>query len=250
MRSNVQGSGKPQSTNPPAGPGNAAEAAWAELRQALAKKAVEPICAAYLNLRRACPNSPGKELLGRLTATAGPEAVSVLVSAFGHRRCYMCEDGTSVCPTCDGTGIQDGEPCRQCKGLGLEPCSFCDARGWMDLAQIPPELAGAVRQHHLSHLDKSIQRLAKTMANGAWSQAKRLPADKRRELAGWLVRLKARCEAVGSESPSGDGRAGRYRALAVKLPHFLNKLRQDSASAAAAPKPDKPYELSEDKEEP
>jgi hypothetical protein len=82
-----------------------------ELAAALYAKKVEPICTAYLALRRASRGLVVRELLARITAAGGASAVPMIVSAFAHRKCFMCEDGTTACQTCDGTGMVDRFPC-------------------------------------------------------------------------------------------------------------------------------------------
>lgn len=47
------------------------------------------------------------------------------------------EQQRTVCPTCNGTGIQ-AHPCVACKGTGEEVCSICEGKGYFHLDTICP----------------------------------------------------------------------------------------------------------------
>ena len=93
-------------------PANGFDRALSELSEALATRKVEPICTSYLALRRLARGIRAGELLDRVGQAAGEDARAVIVSAFSHRRCFMCENGTDPCNACEGTGMADGAPCR------------------------------------------------------------------------------------------------------------------------------------------
>ena len=83
--------------------------ALAELMKAIASRNMDGICAAYLTLQRVSSEGTGSGAVRRLEAAVGPEACETVASAFAHRRCYMCNQGVTDCPNCDGSGQQDGQ---------------------------------------------------------------------------------------------------------------------------------------------
>jgi len=198
------------------------------LAEAIASRKIEPICTSYLALRREARGMKVAELLDRVDKASENGARSVIISAFSHRRCYMCEDGTTTCQSCKGTGASGGSACSQCDGLGVETCSFCMGRGWSDRGETPAEIREAVLKRQIAHLEKGIQRLAKVGRN-SWESASQLPAERKTELASWLVRLHARLTDVAqSISSNGDDRAARYGALAGQVDKLIAALRVES----------------------
>ncbi|MDY7009384.1 MAG: hypothetical protein SVV80_01345, partial [Planctomycetota bacterium] len=113
------------------------------LREAVAKREAEPICLAYLALRKAAAENGVKlaEMFERADEILSLSASDVIVSAFSHRHCFMCQDGAVSCKECKGTGfVEGGGKCPVCDGLGSMPCDFCQGTGWAARDMIPPEI--------------------------------------------------------------------------------------------------------------
>jgi len=209
-----------------AAPGRGFEQALQHLADAVAERRVEPISTAYLALRREARSMSPAELLEHVDRFAGKKARTLIVSAFSHRRCFMCRNGTTPCQVCEGSGTTDGEPCTQCDGLGIEVCPFCLGTGWIDPNEIPPEIRQPVRQRQIVQVEKDLARLAK-VGPKIWTWAAALSPEKRVEFAAWLIRLQARLSDLAETLAAGkDERAGRFKALAEKLDRMLARLRR------------------------
>ena len=196
-----------------------------DLAGALSHRQVEEICTSYLGLREQVDGMSLAELLGQVEREAGDQAMGLIVSAFSHRRCYMCKDGTVPCKTCDGTGSVDRFSCPQCDGLGVEPCSFCLGSSWTDRDAVPVEIRQAVLKHHVARVEKNLARLARLSPEALTSAAK-LPPGKRTEVVTWLFRLQGRLvDLARSVKDNGSEKAARYGIMAAKIEKLLEALR-------------------------
>jgi hypothetical protein len=212
-------------------PTNGFEQALKDLGEAVAERRVESICAHYLALRRHTRGMKVGEVFDHVDRVAGNDARAVIVSAFSHRRCFMCQDGTTPCNGCDGTGTADGAVCRQCDGLGVEPCSFCLGAGWIDRDEIPAEIRPAVLKRQIAHVEKELARMLKT-GRSAWASIGRLPPKQRAELFAWLIRLQARLSDLAtSVADNGNERVARYGALAAAIQKLLDRMRAEGPSS-------------------
>lgn len=162
-----------------------------ELGRALASRQVEAICGGYLAVRRLVSGGTARELLDRINQQLGPTSETAIVAAFGHRHCFMCEDGAVDCPSCRGTGLVDGYLCPHCDGLGLETCTFCSGTGWSDKAEIPEEIRRMAVAKRVTHVLHEMERLEKITPDQA-KLASDLASGQRRHLQGWLLRIQAR----------------------------------------------------------
>ncbi len=195
------------------------------LGQALGHRKVEPICTAYLALRRARKPLPSRELPDRVKGAHGAKALAMVLSAFSHRRCFMCEEGVADCPTCDGTGRADRFNCPTCDGLGVQPCTFCQGAGWAGHSDTPGELLQAILQRQVARLDQDISRLGK-LPSGSKLATYSLSLEKRKELVGWLVRMRARLLGLaGSPVETWGDHSIRYGSLATRVEGLLAALR-------------------------
>lgn len=212
------------------------EAALKELGSAVAGRKVEPVCTSYLALRRAGHAMPLQEFVSHIERAHGPVAQAVIISAFSHRKCFMCEDGGAVCQTCYGGGQVDRFMCPQCDGLGLQPCPFCLGTAWNDPDEVPPELRKGVFRRHVAHVEKDAVRLNKLPDPSKLASADSLPPAKRGEVVSWLVRLRARLNILtGSPMDSEAGRAVRYAAIARRIDGVLEALVPKHAAPAEEP---------------
>ena len=174
------------------GSGRRFELGLSKLGEALSTRKTEPICAAYLTLRRLGHGSGVHALLDRIDQTLGREARGLILSAFSRRRCFMCDRGTSPCHTCAGAGLVDRFRCPNCEGLGVEACMFCLGSGWSPLEDMPEELRPGVRKLRTAQLRKDIERLTALPMGKALASARQAAPEKRRELATWLLRALGR----------------------------------------------------------
>ncbi len=226
----AQGTEKPD-IHPPtvAGPtGRSAEPnpALADLAEALAARKVEPICAAYISLRRNGRSMSAADILEGLNGTAGGSAEKMIISAFSHRRCFMCEDGFTPCRTCDGAGIVNDYPCPGCDGLGVEVCSFCQGTGWSDAGQIPAEVLRAAVHRRIRHVSSDLKHLNEILKTGLPASIERLGPEKRRELTSRLLRLRARlANLANAEIENNGGHAAAFQTAESRIGQLLKALQ-------------------------
>jgi len=219
------------------------EDALERLREGIAARKTESICTAYLALRRSANGTPIKQVLERVDQAHEGNGTGFVVSAFSHRRCFMCDDGTAICPTCEGTGAVNHFGCPTCDGLGVVVCEFCQGAAWSDLHDVPAEIRRQVRHRWVAHVKKDLPRLAKMPPEKVEALAGQLPPDRRRQIAGWLLRLQARLNKLaGKGAQNGDQFAARCRSLSVHTGEILRLLRpkppQRPKPADTPPPPD------------
>ena len=203
------------------------EAALEELRAALSQGQVEPVCTAYLRLHRIAHamSMPLRDFFARLACCCGQEAVSQIVSAFSHRDCFMCDDGTAPCDACEKKGQVDRFRCPRCEGTTMEICTFCQGAGWCSLEDVPLELRQAVELQRRRHLEQGMQKLAALAAQAGPGDSAALPPEKRRELTAWLTRLQARASAYVHDHPAADdGQVARLGASVAQVDRLLKVL--------------------------
>ena len=203
------------------------EKALEQLREAAETRQVEPICQAYAALCGAADHMPARDLLALAGQRLDLPAAGLVISAYSHLRCYMCDEGTIVCDACEGTCQDaDGHPCLQCDGLGLTPCGFCGGTGWADRGTIPPELAKAVAKRQLVRVQADLAEVQKLRARLGPEQVGQMSLDRRGALAGRLIRLQARLEELGRHVARNDKQAAYVADLADKVGAFLETLRR------------------------
>ncbi len=198
------------------------------LAEAIAERKVESICTAYLALHAEREIPPG-EIPGhvdRVVMSKSGSARDMIVSAFSHRLCVMCSDGTMPCRTCDGSGTTDGFECPACDGLGLEICSFCAGAGWGDHAEIPDEIRLAAVNRRIKHVKKDLARLDRMSEADISASVEKLQPEQRRELASNLLRLHARLtNLAGIKADNNDEHVARFSVGAERIRRFVEVLR-------------------------
>jgi hypothetical protein len=184
----------------------AMDRALVEFRLGARSRQVEDVCTAYLSLRRAAAGAELKlsdavAMAGRaawgspeapIDARQTQQALDLVVSAFSHRRCFMCKGGMTRCDQCDGSGGTPTSRCPHCLGLAAAPCTFCQGSGWADRTTIPSELRGLVLRKQLDHVRQDMHRLGKVVADLKRHASERGPRSVRLQLVGWLLRLSGR----------------------------------------------------------
>jgi len=215
------------------GRSGAFDAAMDGLRQAVAGGKPDPICAAYLKLRRTARGMSPRALLTSADRAIGPGSAETVLAAFSARRCFMCNGGAVPCETCDGTGQREGHVCPQCDGLGVEPCAFCQAAAWCDGEQTPAELARGVLRRRIAAVAEDVKRFQHLSPARVLASAD-TPA-RRRRLAAWLMRLKGRLGYVASAG-NGDGADARVAlgGLGERIDAMLEALRPADVPATPA----------------
>ena len=202
-------------------------AALESLREAVVGRHVDPICQAYVVLRAAGGTTSARELLALATRRLNLPVAKMVISAYSHRQCYMCDDGTLACEWCEGTcRDEDGRPCLQCDGLGLATCSFCGGTGWADRATIPPALARAVAKRQLVHVRADLTELQQRTAKLAADDIDSMPSDRRGALAGQIIRLQARLAELGRCDICDEEHAAHIAGLAKRVGTVLETLRR------------------------
>jgi len=204
-----------------------------QLGQAVAAKKVEPICIGYLVGRRAGRGMDPDRLLAAVDRALGPNARALIVSAFAHRRCFMCRGGLTACATCRGTGRAGEFACTNCDGLGVRPCQMCLGSDWSPVEDMPPELRAGVVARRVAHVTDHLDRLGKLPAPEA---AGRSAPSRRRELTVKLLRLQGRLTVLTGQGAGDEAFIRRCRETSEHVDALLAALRQ----APEAPLSDEP----------
>ena len=195
----------------------AIEQALDELREAIAAKRVEPICAAYQALRNADEDRAPEEML-RLAEEAVDESVEqLIVSAYSHRLCFMCDRGTVPCSSCDATGRGLEGSCPTCRGLGRVSCNFCRATGWPDTETIPTEVREPVLERKLTHVRREIRTLEGMIHPPKSDKLPAMSLQQKRALGVWLIRLDGRVRGLVRNAEQ----AKTLRAMIVRCAKLL-----------------------------
>lgn len=199
--------------------------ALAELSNSIAARKVEPICTSYLRMRTLARGMKLEEMFNRIKQASGDEALDAIISAFSHRRCFMCDGGVIPCQACQGRGSTDGVPCLSCDGQGVEVCSFCLGTGWTDYNQIPKELRRAVLLRRFKHVEKDLARLARTVSGKSLDLVNQLSEDQKKEIIVWLIKLQARLRELAELGKGKDRRADKFGIAAGQIERILKRLR-------------------------
>ena len=207
---------------------NPVKKALHDLAEAAANNQAEPICSAVHALREATGEMPFPKMLNLAQKYIGKPLDALIVSAYSQRSCFMCNKGVAVCIKCDGSGRKlDDSFCKRCGGLGLTACGFCRGTGWADRETTPPELRKAVLKQQLGHLQNDVEQLRDKLGTGDSDELKALPADQKRKLKTWLIRLQARIANLVSNGAVDDDKAQKKNltALATRVQTVLKIIR-------------------------
>lgn len=208
-----------------------------KLAEAIAERKVEPICSAYLTLRRVAGEIPPREIpdrVDRSVTSKSNSAREIIISAFSHRHCVMCSDGVTPCRTCSGSGTVEDFECPTCDGLGVETCSFCAGAGWCDHNEIPDEIRPAAVNRRIKHVKKEFARLDRISKTDMPALLERLQPEQRRELATSLLRLQARLAdlaGVKTDNDNNDEYVARFIAWAERIKRFLEAIKSSHPPA-------------------
>ena len=197
------------------------------LRRAANEKKVERICAAYLALRRAAGVNR-REAFALADTVLGQPTMNLVVSAYSHRHCFMCDGGTVLCEECDQIGtLADGKACVSCEGLGVVECSFCGGTGWADRNTVPAEIAPAVLNRQFCHVKVVLRRTIGALAGFTIRQIRSLPPRKRTPVVAKLMQLHWRLgDLVCSSCIDDDKERVRLEAVADKIRVALEMLKE------------------------
>jgi len=200
--------------------------ALADLRKAAVKRNPEEICTAYQTLRKVLRGAKLREVFERIRQVLGEAAMDLVVSAYVHRKCFMCKEGVITCDSCAGSGyIEEGRPCPHCDGLGVSPCGFCRGTGWADADLAPSELQKAVALRKLAHIRKDLKRLTQVFQDTPPERLEALGQRERKELALRLMRVQARLRVMAESPQEGDAdESRRLLDAAGRLDAYLNAL--------------------------
>jgi len=201
-------------------------AALTDLKQAVRAKQAEAICTAYQQLKEANPSSAAAVRLTLATQAIGSAAVGIIVSAFAHRHCFMCQHGATPCRSCDGTGTLPGEDlsCPRCSGTGTRPCTFCNGTAWADAEMAPRELRRAVTQMQLGHVKEELRRATEILCTLKGKSLNTLPAKQRRSAVHWLRKIQARLADLSLRDELPAEQRGRLAEDAERMDVCIDRL--------------------------
>ena len=224
-----QSSDKTATDTPAAAEASGLQQALAELREAVARKRVEPICAAYRAVRKAAKTMKAGMLFSMLAEAVDPQIMNLIVSAYSHRDCFMCRQGVTACTQCEGSGeIEADRSCPACGGLGLSACAFCTGTGWADRQTIPKELRKLVLQRQWTHVRRDLELLDKTFAVDAAAKVRGFDPKQRRSTIAWLIRLQARLadlNDVGVAAAEAEADEARLAAEVGRIDTYLDMMK-------------------------
>lgn len=200
----------------------------AKLQEAVASRKAESICLAYLALRKKAIASGIKlsEMFGLADEALSQSTALVILSAFSHRHCPMCEDGAARCRECKGTGLTGEErKCPACHGAGAISCEFCKGTGWAPWGMIPAEVPrNTLKRRQLANVKQDMIKLTKTLGKLDAEKTRELPAEARRNLTRWAMRLRARVNSLTEDTPIDEPEKQLLRAPAHQLDTYLAKV--------------------------
>ncbi len=209
--------------------------AMKNLVEAIAERKVEPIRIAYLGLRSANGKVPTREILDSVGQSITAKSGSVwemIVSAFSHGHCVMCNNGVSPCRTCQGSGMVNDYICPDCDGLGIEVCMFCVGTGWSDLHDIPAEIRPDAVLRRIKHVKKDLAILDKISEADMLASIGKLDQHQQRELVPRLIRLQARLTRMaGVEVGNNTEHVARFGAAASRIKHLIEAIRAQHPQA-------------------
>ncbi|MCE5328113.1 MAG: hypothetical protein LLG01_17030 [Planctomycetaceae bacterium] len=202
-----------------------------ELRDALDQKQVQLICAAYEACRRAASRTGVADVMEAAQAAIEQPVRPLIVSAYSHRHCFMCNRGTRLCERCHGTGLDGQDQCPNCEGLGLLECGFCGATGWADRAPNPPEIFAEVLHRQYKHMKESLEKTDAELKGVSPTGMASMPRDGRLKLVASVLRLQARIQDLIHAQAAPQREVPTLEAVLAKLNNKLNLFRSKPAAA-------------------
>jgi len=200
-----------------------------ELARAAAARKVEPICNAYNRMRAiAAKDMSVKEMLQAAQEVLNVPVEGLIISAYSHRGCFMCQHGCLRCQQCKGTGLVEAHRrCPQCDGIGQVACGFCRGTGWADRDMIPPEIKSVVLNRQLLHVRKTLAGTLRGLAGLTVEKIRKLPPEQFNKLISSLMRMQARLtDLIEAGIVVEDQEQTRMGIIASKIDRCLESLRR------------------------
>ena len=196
-------------------------------RAAAFERKPEGICAAYQALRNVADGMRIGELLRLVGEATRQDAPTLIVSAYSHRQCFMCDRGTVSCDHCGGSGeLAVGRPCPRCDGIGLSACGFCGGTGWADRNSIPPEIISAVLARQLTRTRRDLRHLVQRAGRLTPKGLRLLDTAHKKDMGAWMMRLQARLLDLAQSEAADEAEEVRLGALAGGINDCLDILRK------------------------
>jgi hypothetical protein len=122
---------------------------------------IENITEAYQALKSSANGMGLQHLLPIADKVLGKSALSLIVAAFSHEKCFMCQNGMVACEACEDEDAHTQAKCEHCNSTGQASCEFCAGTGWVGNDVIPHELQHAVWKSRLKHTHKLLEKYAR-----------------------------------------------------------------------------------------
>lgn len=187
---------------------------------------VGPICGAYQSVHDAAVGMEPKQVYALVYQTLTRQEFDIVISAFSHFHCFMCQDGIVQCETCKGKGmLDDTSACPQCHGFAITACPFCGGTAWVEDRMIPEELEDLVLKRRIRHIDKAIKSFAKLASMKILQRLRDGPAQRRQRAAGVAIQLAARLEKLATQvQPQSPDKTAQFTSTARKVIICLKQL--------------------------
>lgn len=202
-----------------------------KLREAVDGRKAEAICLAYMALRKSASENHvgGEEMFALADRALSRPVVNVIISAFAHRHCPMCQDGMVECGNCETTGIVDtNRSCPDCDGIGMVSCDFCQGTGWAPPDMLVPEVTPEIcKKQQLVDVEKDLRDLKPIMVEFGREKRDQLTSELRHNLQKWTMRLRARLNSLIQDEDLGLSAEEKNRLLGAvgELDAYLTMLR-------------------------
>ena len=159
---------------------------------------IENICKAYETLKSSVNGLSIQHVLPLADKIIGQSTLVLVVSAYSHEKCFMCENGSVPCETCSEDDTDSQARCSHCNSTGYAPCEFCAGTGWVGNDVIPRELHRAVWRSRLKHTHQILEKYAKLYTRAFLDDLSRRPVqdDQRRLAIMETIRMAAKIHAL------------------------------------------------------
>jgi hypothetical protein len=173
---------------------------------------IENICQAYETLKSSANGMGVQDLLPLVDKAIGKSALSLIVSAYAHEKCFMCQSGSIPCEACGDDDTDTRSRCEHCSSTGLAPCEFCAGTGWVGNDVIPHELRRAVWKYRLKHTHKLLEKYARLYDRVFLDALSRRPLDdpQRRRAIVETLRLSAKLRSLTESCAVTDPKHAKH----------------------------------------
>lgn len=167
---------------------------------------IENICKAYETLKASANGLGIHNVIPLADKLIGKSALSLVVSAYSHEKCFMCQGGSIPCEACGDDDSGTRTECSHCNSTGLAPCEFCEGTGWVGNDVIPHELLKAVWRHRLKSTHKVLEKYARLYDKVFLDALSRRPLDdpQRRMAIAETIRLAAKLRVLANSCAVSD----------------------------------------------